>query len=93
MNAPRQIELFADRDWHPACGLLVRLDRSIDRVEPCCKNIAIIGPGRGSHAASLTCTGCNRHRGWLPRRALPFVIQLTRRFGAPIEPIVWRGAD
>ena len=70
--------------------LRVRLDRRTDRDRPCCNNVAIVGPGKAQHAAELRCTDCNRHRGWLRREALDFLIDLSQRFCAPAEPIILR---
>jgi hypothetical protein len=71
-------------------GLMVRLDRTIDRSKPCCQNVAIIHPGTGPHAAELKCADCGSHRGWLPQQAHDFINKLAARFGAPVEPIVLR---
>jgi hypothetical protein len=73
--------------------LLVRLDRHIDRDNPCCDNIAIIGPGKAQHAAELRCETCGTHCGWLRREALDFLTDLARRFGAPAEPIILRDSS
>jgi hypothetical protein len=73
-----------------APALRVRLDRQTDRNKPCCNNVAIVSPCKAQHAASLRCTGCNAHRGWLRREALDFLTDLSQRFGAPVEPIILR---
>ena len=39
-------------------GMTVRLDRAIDRREPCCSNIARLHPGKAQHAAELRCAEC-----------------------------------
>jgi hypothetical protein len=70
--------------------LRVRLDRPTDRDRPCCSNIAVVGAGKGQHAASLRCTNCGAHRGWLRRETLNFLTSLSQRFGAPAEPITLR---
>jgi hypothetical protein len=74
----------------PAPAMRVRLDRTTDREQPCCENIAVIWPGKGPHAGELRCDGCGRHRGWLPREALDFLTDLSQRFGAPAEPLTLR---
>jgi hypothetical protein len=56
----------------------------------CARNVATIGEGRGPHKASLHCTACERHRGWMSIEAFHFVSDLVRRFGRPTEPIVVR---
>ena len=77
---------------HPvAQPQIVRLDRRTDRDKPCCQNLAIIHPRHdGPHAAELRCADCGKHRGWLPKVALEFLAETTRRFGASTDPIVLR---
>ncbi len=48
---------------------LLRLNRRIDRIRPCCEILGIVGAGQGPHAAELKCAGCGAHRGWLPKQA------------------------
>jgi hypothetical protein len=74
----------------PPIGLRVKLDRTIDRIRPCCDNIATVDYGRAHHAAALRCSKCGRHRGWLPRQGFEFLTNLAQRFGAPAEPIILR---
>jgi hypothetical protein len=74
----------------PAIGMMVRLDRDIDRQKPCCSNTAVIRPGKAQHAGELRCATCNKHRGWLPQTVLNFITETTQRFGAPPEPVVIR---
>jgi hypothetical protein len=82
------LDLFGQQQAPPQ---LVRLDRNIDRDQPCCQNIAAVHPrAEGVHAAELKCAGCGRHRGWLPREALDFLAEVTARFGAPTDPITLR---
>lgn len=74
----------------PPIGLRVKLDRAVDRIRPCCDNIATIDHGRAYHAAALRCSKCGRHRGWLSRQGFEFLTNLAQRFGAPAEPIILR---
>ena len=71
-------------------GLKVRLDRPIDRERPCCKNICIIGAGKGPHAGSLQCADCGQHRGWLSKATAQWIESVATRFGAPVTPIIVR---
>ena len=73
----------------PTPGIVVRLARSCD---PCCcgSDLARIAPGTATHAAELRCASCDAHRGWLPKQALNFINETTRRYGAPAEPITLR---
>jgi hypothetical protein len=66
--------------------LRVRLNQPL---KDCCDNVAIVTPGKGPHAAELRCAGCDAHRGWLAKTALDFIIETSRRHGAPAE-ITWR---
>jgi hypothetical protein len=68
-------------------ALRVRLDQPL---KTCCRNVAIVAPGKGPHAAELRCAGCDAHRGWLRREALDFLTDLSQRFGAPAEPMILR---
>jgi hypothetical protein len=74
-------------------GMVVQLDRDIDRQQPCCDNLAVIGPGTTLHAASLRCLGCTKHRGWLAQAAVRFIEETVNRFGAPATPIVVRQTE
>ena len=67
-------------------ALRVRLDHPL---KTCCNNVAVITPGTGPHAAQLRCAECDAHRGWLPKQAFDFILENSRRYGAPAE-IVWR---
>ena len=73
----------------PAIGMTVKLDRDIDRQQPCHDNIARILPGKPPHAGELRCAACHRHRGWAPQALIAFITETARRFGAPNEPPVW----
>jgi len=74
----------------PPVGLRLKLDRTIDRLRPCCDNIATVDHGRAHHAAGLRCSKCGRHRGWLPHQGFEFLTNLAQRFGARAEPIILR---
>jgi hypothetical protein len=88
MSAP---DLFgATEPASPTNGMMVKLDRDIDRAQPCHDNIAYILPGKPPHAGELRCAACDRHRGWAPHALITFITETARRFGAPNEPHVWR---
>jgi hypothetical protein len=70
--------------------LCVRLERTIDRLNPCCDNIATVEPRSGPHAAALHCASCNRFRGWLARDALGFLQITASRLGASGQPLPLR---
>jgi hypothetical protein len=90
ISPPLAVDLFGATPSEAPAALLVRLDRNVDREQPCCENIAIIHPGKPPHSAELRCATCNAHRGWLPQTVLNFITETTRRFGAPTEPITVR---
>ena len=71
-------------------GLVVKLERPMDREHPCCRNICVIGAARGPHAGELACTGCGQHRGWLSKTTAQWIESVVRRFAPPTTPIVVR---
>jgi hypothetical protein len=71
-------------------GLRVKLARPIDQQKPCCRNLAIIGEGKGLHAGALHCADCGNHRGWLSKTTAAWIESIINRFGAPTTPIVVR---
>lgn len=79
----RQLDLFiAETPAGPLDGLAVRLP---DRCR-CGRDVARVGP----HLAALECAHCRTFRGWLPREAHQFLIEIVNKFGQPIEPIAIR---
>jgi hypothetical protein len=88
-------DLFDATPWQPvpaspAIGMTVRLDRAIDRDQPCHDNLAIIHAGKPPHAGELRCANCGAHRGWAPKIMFDFITETAARFGAPAEPPVLR---
>ena len=83
----------AQANKSPIVGLRVRLDRHVDRLLACHDNIAIVGEGRGPHAAQLRCIQCNRHRGWLSHATFNFLSETVRLFGVPSELFVIHDAS
>jgi hypothetical protein len=71
----------------------VKLDRLIDREQPCCRNVCIIGGAREPHAGALYCADCGHHRGWLSKPTAGWIEHVITRFGAPTAPIVVRPAS
>jgi hypothetical protein len=49
-----------------------------------------ISPGAGPHIASLRCTNCDAHRGWLAHETHSFIVEAIRLVGRPIAPIAIR---
>jgi hypothetical protein len=71
----------------PLLGLAVKLP---DTCSKCGDLVAIIGPGKPPHCASLLCQSCGLHRGWISRANYTFLNEVINKFGAPSEPIVFR---
>jgi hypothetical protein len=58
---------------------------------PKCRNrLAIVGPGKGPHAASLICARCRHARGWLAKQEADFINNIISTFGRPTAPVVLR---
>jgi hypothetical protein len=86
-----QADLFKDPPVAtPLEGLVVKLDREIDRKFPCCNNFATIAAGKAMHAGALLCSGCNRHRGWLSKETAGQLLETMRLFGPLTEKPVIR---
>ena len=85
-----QIDMFNASKNNGLIGLRVKLDRPVDREKPCCRNICIIGAGKGPHAHALHCSDCGQHRGWISKSTATWIEQVVTRFGAPTTPIVVR---
>lgn len=64
-------------------GLRVKLARPIDQQKPCCRNLAVIGEGKGPHAGALCCADCGNHRGWLSKTTAAWIETVISKFGAP----------
>ena len=71
----------------PLSGITVKLP---DTCSKCGDLVAIIGPGKPPHCASLLCQSCGLHRGWISRANYTFLNEVINKFGAPSEPIVFR---
>jgi hypothetical protein len=84
----RQSDLFVTTPEQrgPLFGLAVKLP---DMCR-CGNDVARVGAPVGPHLAELRCTMCPLHRGWLPRAAHRFLIEIVNRFGRPAEPIAIR---
>jgi hypothetical protein len=81
-----QVDLFgAPTSADPLLGLAVKLPNTCSK---CGDPVAIIGPGKAPHSASLLCRSCDFHRGWLSRANCTFVTEVINKCGAPREPIV-----
>jgi hypothetical protein len=83
-----QLDLFRDAALaNPPLGLAVKLP---DTCGKCGHLVAILGPGKPPHFASLLCRSCGMHRGSLSRATYTFLNEIINKFGTPNEPIVFR---
>ena len=83
-----QLDLFGPPpSADPLLGLAVKLPNTCSK---CADLVAIIGPGKPPHSASLLCRSCGLHRGWISRANYTFLTEIINKFGAPTEPIVFR---
>jgi hypothetical protein len=83
-----QLDLFGPpTSADPLLGLAVKLPNTCSK---CADLVAIIGPGKPPHSASLLCRSCGLHRGWVSRANYTFLNEVINEFGAPSEPIVLR---
>jgi hypothetical protein len=69
-------------------GVIVELDRGCAH----CGNetLVVTGPGRGPHAATLSCQRCHRNGGWLPKEAAAFIIEIVKAYGRPSGRVIVR---
>jgi hypothetical protein len=86
----RQLDLFRQVVPLPPHDRSHGLAMQMPSVCQCGTALAVIGPGKGPHAAALHCAECDVHRGWVPHATHRFLIELINRFGQPAEPIVVR---
>jgi hypothetical protein len=66
---------------------LIGIEVSIGRNCGCGNPTLRLGPGHGVHQASLSCTRCGHHQGWISREAYAFVSEIVRLVGRPSQPI------
>jgi hypothetical protein len=74
-------------------GLRIKLERTIDKPCACGETAVSVGEGAGPHIASLRCTGCDCHRGWLPKVIASFLTETIGRFGQLTDPIVMQNSS
>jgi len=70
----------------PLHGLLARLPTACG----CSSELAVIGPGKAMHAASLRCADCEKHRGWVSQATHKSLTETINQFGRPTEPVILR---
>ena len=87
----KQFEIFPS-STSMLYGVEVKIESTTAR--PCCSRsgIAVLGysAGNGMHAASITCSNCGQHRGWLSKHTAEKIEKIIKQFGVPTEPIILR---
>jgi hypothetical protein len=53
----------------------------------CGECIAVVGSSRGPHHASVICSRCEIHRGWVSGETYRFITTVIDKIGRPTEPI------
>ena len=70
---------------NPLVGIDVRLP---DSCKHCGSQLAVIGPSRPPHRASMNCKSCASFRGWVSNVSFDFISKVVEQFGQPTEPIL-----
>ena len=70
----------------PGIGIEIKMSRRCH----CQHDLFVVSPGRGAHRASLHCTRCARHHGWLSHQVGKFLSDVVEHFGRPTEPVCVR---
>ena len=71
----------------PLTGLAAKLPETCGK---CGHLVALVGPGKPPHRASLLCRSCGLHRGWISRATYTVLNEVISKFSVPTEPIVFR---
>ena len=70
---------------NPLVGTDVRLP---DVCKNCSSPLAVIGPSRPPHRASMNCKACGSFRGWVSNVSFDFIRKIVEQFGKPTEAIL-----
>ena len=92
LDRAAQLSLFGDAVSRSPADPLIDLVVTLPDLCKCGAAEAAIGAGRGPHLASLRCTACDAHRGWLGHQTHSFLTRIVNQFGRPPEPIAIRRA-
>jgi hypothetical protein len=77
----------------PLSGLTIWLERAVEvPCVACGATNVVCGSSSGLHLASLRCSGCGAHRGWLSKATGEFLLAAIARFGKPTTPIIVRNS-
>ena len=85
-NSPDDIEPQFFEDDDPLVGVRVRPDDDC----ACGEGVAVIKAAKPPHSGNLICIACGKHRGWLPRHAAQFILEIIKKVGRPSEPVAYR---
>jgi hypothetical protein len=92
VGAERRTAISWQPDLFDGADPLVGIEVNLPHHCPCGNGALRIGPGRGPHRASLHCTWCGRHCGWVSNPTAKFLSDIIKHFGRPIEPVCVRPA-
>jgi hypothetical protein len=81
-----QLSLFSELITEPSTSV-IGLQVTLPQACRCGESIAIIGPSRGPHHASIICCGCGAHRAWMSGATYNFLSTIIDQFGRPLQPI------
>jgi hypothetical protein len=79
-----QLDMFTPIDS------LVGIEVTLERHCLCGHDLLRLGPSNGPHRASLHCSSCGRHCGWLSNESAKFISDVIEHFGRPTAPICVR---
>jgi hypothetical protein len=83
-----QADLFG-----PSTDVLHGIEVKLQRHCECGREIFRVGLGTAMHRASLHCTACGKHGGWMSHESGRFLEKIVGCFGRPNTPIVVRNAQ
>jgi len=66
---------------------VVGLEITLPQSCRCGEAIAVAGSSSGPHYASIQCTRCGVHRGWIGAAAFNFLSSTIENFGGPNAPV------
>jgi hypothetical protein len=69
-------------------GLHLKLDRSCDRLHPCCDRRAVVCEAVGPHGPALRCARCEKHKGCLKKSTAEVLQAMMRNRRLSAEPVL-----
>ncbi len=84
---PGQLDLFGDTVTAPSTAAVAGTRLRLPSPCTCGSGVVIVGSSAGPHSASIRCTRCNQHRGWLSRAEFERIAVIVGKSGRLAEPI------